>query len=158
MEPGQEYFSSPLVLLPFALRVYQSISRSACPSCLLLFSPNLRWSLADQILKWLLYCLEQSSMSTLKRKTALSPIPHFFPHSEKVSHSWLVGMSSKFSRTGNFEGPGGKGLERFVKIFFTNMIPKTAAAMSSKMRRGAMVIRWVWVRVPDYFSSSLLVI
>lgn len=70
-------------------------------------------------------------------------IPHFFPQSAKVTHSWEVGMSSKFSKMGNFEGPGGK-FEGFVNIFFTSMTPQTAATISSKTKPVAMV-GWIWV-------------
>ena len=57
-------------------------------------------------------------------------VPHFSPQSENVVHALPVGKSNKLPRRGSFDGPGGKAIERLVKIFLSNRTVDIANAMS----------------------------
>ena len=75
-----------------------------------------------------------------------SDLPHFLPHSAKVSHSCDAGISSKFWRRGILGGPGGRGTD----FLLHNDLLSTVTA---KARIAALVHE----KTPDIIAALFLV-
>ena len=137
MGEGQASFSSLLVLLPFAKLVCQSKSNPFYPTSLQPSSQSLGSQCADPVPKRRRYHLKKGvevHANWTLRNTAVSHIPHFWPQSAKVIHALSKGKSSKFPISGSLGGPGGKVIERLVKICLSDMTVNIAKAIPSKKR------------------------